>query len=302
MPGTSRSARCSNRQGLFSDGVHRKTAHDAVSGTELNHRTQRQSPRVRERSTLGVGTAAGSSGARKGRFRCQLRSEASRSRNTRWATFPSTIARDIELRGDIDLDLLDRGHGRVPAGSSAPLPPPRRDRGDALPVRRQVLRRRHTYVDLRAEDDSVDAAEKWMRATTAPRRPPRGPPRRGLPAPRRGIHYFWFCRIHHIALDGFGAMALIARVAEIYTALVEGTEPPACRAEDLVRIVEDEQRYRNSERFAKDRDTGAERTRTCPRPASLAGRAAMGGQVRAALLRGAAESTATLLDEAARRR
>ncbi|RZK85043.1 MAG: amino acid adenylation domain-containing protein, partial [Rhodococcus sp. (in: high G+C Gram-positive bacteria)] len=212
---------------------------------------------------------------------------------------PLTIAQYIELRGDIDLDLLTEatvrtgrefgsGFLRLVEIEGMPYQYVDKSLDDAI-----------TYVDLRAEDDSVDAAEKWMRANySAPV---------DLLEDRLVVvyllhvgenHYFWFCRIHHIALDGFGAMALIARIAEIYTALVEGTEPPACRAEDLVRIVEDEQRYRNSERFAKDREYWAERTAHLPEAPSLAGRAAMVGKFARLSSEALPESTATLLDEA----
>jgi amino acid adenylation domain-containing protein len=212
---------------------------------------------------------------------------------------PLTIAQYIELRGDIDLDLLTEA--TIRSGREFGSGFLRLVEIDGVPHQYvdKTLDDAITYVDLRGEDDSVDAAQKWMRANySAPV---------DLLEDRLVVvyllhvgenHYFWFCRIHHIALDGFGAMALIARIAEIYTALVESTEPPAPRAEDLVRIVEDEQRYRSSERFAKDREYWAERTAHLPEAPSLAGRAAKVGKFARLSSEALPESTATLLDEA----
>ncbi|WP_442972089.1 amino acid adenylation domain-containing protein, partial [Rhodococcus sp. T7] len=212
---------------------------------------------------------------------------------------PLTIAQYIELRGDIDLGLLTEASKRTGREFGSGFL--RLVEIDGVPYQYvdKTLDDAITYVDLRAEHDPVDTAQKWMRSNySAPL---------DLLDDRLVVvyllhvgenHYFWFCRIHHIALDGFGAMALIARIAEIYTALVEGAEPPAPSAEDLVRIVEDEQRYRSSGRFAKDREYWAERTAHLPEAPSLAGRAAMVGRFARLSSEALPESTATLLDEA----
>ncbi|GAA4471597.1 hypothetical protein GCM10023094_02580 [Rhodococcus olei] len=188
---------------------------------------------------------------------------------------PLTIAQYIELRGDVDLDLLSAasiqtgrefgsGFLRLIEADGTPYQFVDMDMDDAV-----------GYVDFRDETEPMAAAQAWMRRQySAPV---------DLLSDRLVVvdllhvgedHYLWFCRIHHIALDGFGAMALISRIAEIYSALVEGQEPPAGRAESLEKIVEDEAAYRESVRFAKDREYWAERTVDLPDAPSLAGRAA----------------------------
>ncbi|XGU20187.1 hypothetical protein ACETU7_03850 [Rhodococcus sp. 3Y1] len=42
----------------------------------------------------------------------------------------------------------------------------------------------------------------------------------------RDDHYYWYSRIHHVALDGFGAMSMMNRTAEIYTAVVRDLPVP----------------------------------------------------------------------------
>ncbi|WP_422333748.1 amino acid adenylation domain-containing protein, partial [Rhodococcus sp. (in: high G+C Gram-positive bacteria)] len=212
---------------------------------------------------------------------------------------PLVIAQYIELRGHIDLDLLTEASDRTGREFGSGFL--RLVEIDGVPFQYvdKTLEDAITFVDFRAGDDPVGAAETWMRGNySAPV---------DLLEDRLIVvyllqvaddHYFWYSRIHHIALDGFGAMALVARTAEIYTALVAGEEPPACRAEDLVRIVEDEQRYRSSERFVKDREYWAERTAHLPEAPSLAGRAAMVGRFARVASDALPESTAALLNEA----
>lgn len=86
--------------------------------------------------------------------------------------------------------------------------------------------------------------------------------------------HFIYTRIHHIALDGFGAMTFSNRTAERYTAVVEGRDPKPFGVSALPDIVEDEARYRSSTRFDSDRNHWAERIRNLPHPISLAGRGA----------------------------
>lgn len=87
-------------------------------------------------------------------------------------------------------------------------------------------------------------------------------------------HHYWYSRIHHIALDGYGAMNLVQRIAELYSAAFAGVDAPPLRVLDLAQIVELDAAYRNSDRFEEDRRYWAERTMGLPEPASLAGRSA----------------------------
>ncbi|MBC2638210.1 MULTISPECIES: non-ribosomal peptide synthetase [unclassified Rhodococcus (in: high G+C Gram-positive bacteria)] len=188
---------------------------------------------------------------------------------------PITIAQYVEVYGELDIDLLE-ATSRVAArefgsgflrlvdhdGELYQLVDDSSDSG----IRR---------IDFRAEDDPSVAAQQWMRREFST---PIDLLHDALAVSailRVGDrHYYWYSRIHHIALDGYGAMTLLQRVAELYTAAVVGVEAPPLHVLDLAQIVEIDDAYRKSDRFEADRRYWAERTSGLPEPASLAGRSA----------------------------
>ncbi|WP_179377716.1 non-ribosomal peptide synthetase [Rhodococcus sp. ACS1] len=188
---------------------------------------------------------------------------------------PITIAQYVEVFGELDIDLLE-ATSRVAArefgsgflrlvdhdGELYQLVDDSSDDG---------LRR----IDFRAENDPRVAAQQWMRREFST---PIDLLRDALAVSailRIGDrHHYWYSRIHHIALDGYGAMNLVQRIAELYSAAVAGVDAPPLRVLDLAQIVELDAAYRNSDRFEEDRRYWAERTMGLPEPASLAGRSA----------------------------
>ncbi|WP_165497174.1 non-ribosomal peptide synthase/polyketide synthase [Rhodococcus sp. ABRD24] len=188
---------------------------------------------------------------------------------------PITIAQYVEVIGDLDVEALSN------AGLAAA-----RELGtgflriveiDAEPYQAidHSLHGRSTHLDFRGEDDPVAAAQAWMRREYSTPV--------DLLADRLVVsvtlriadrHYYWYARIHHIALDGFGAMTFMNRTAEHYTAAVTGGDLSDWKVSALHEISEDEARYRTSSRFESDRRYWAERTRNFPHPISLAGRTA----------------------------
>jgi amino acid adenylation domain-containing protein len=188
---------------------------------------------------------------------------------------PVSIAHYVDLRGYIDADLLERamkavgaefGSGYVRMVDEAGVPAQRVDTSLTDTFRTR---------DFRDADNPVDAAIAWMRdECSSPI---------DLTTDRLVVtylitvaddRYFWYSRIHHIVLDGFGAMTMMQRVAEYYTALVEGREPTPSRAENLRAIYEDDVAYRESSRFEKDREHWSEKFRTLPDPVSFVDSAA----------------------------
>ncbi|MDF3313049.1 AMP-binding protein, partial [Rhodococcus sp. T2V] len=188
---------------------------------------------------------------------------------------PITIAQYVEVVGELDIELLEAtshvaatefGSGLVRlVDHDGELYQLVDDSSDS------VLRQ----IDLRGEHDPAAAAQQWMR--------------REFSTPidllqdllavsavlRIGDrHFYWYSRIHHIALDGYGAMNMVQRIAELYSAAVAGVDAPPLRVLDLAQIVELDAAYRNSDRFEADRRYWAERTMGLPEPASLAGRSA----------------------------
>ncbi|MGW5297466.1 non-ribosomal peptide synthase/polyketide synthase [Rhodococcus aetherivorans] len=188
---------------------------------------------------------------------------------------PIAIAQYVDLRGDLDLSALTAaGAASAREIGTGMLRIVERD-GEPFQLVDETLTDRITHLDLRNEADPEGAAHAWMR--------------REYSTPVDMLHdrlietvtlriaddrWFLYSRIHHIALDGFGAMTFTSRLAERYTAAVEGREPGAVTVSALPAIVEDEARYRTSSRFETDRTYWAEHCRGLPPSISLAGRAA----------------------------
>ncbi|GAB2964411.1 hypothetical protein GCM10023080_026910 [Streptomyces pseudoechinosporeus] len=135
--------------------------------------------------------------------------------------------------------------------------------------------RLHT-ADLTAEPDPHAAALAWMdRDMARPVDLARGPVFGHALLRIAPEQYLWYHRVHHIALDGFGLSLVARRAAEVYTALTVG-EPVADSGFGTLAAVRDEERaYRESARFAKDRDYWADRFADRPPVATPAGRTAL---------------------------
>ena len=65
------------------------------------------------------------------------------------------------------------------------------------------------------------------------------------------LHYWYSC-YHHLVMDGLSGAVLARRVAEVYTADLAGGARPATPG-PLRRLIEDEQAYKASARFERDR-------------------------------------------------
>ncbi|RMI30977.1 amino acid adenylation domain-containing protein [Nocardia stercoris] len=217
---------------------------------------------------------------------------------------PITIAQYVDLRGDLDVDLLeqasidvstDLGTGFLRIVERDGEPMQYIDR--ALAQHDKVIR-----VDLRAEADPEAAAHAWMRAEYS--RPLDLLTDRLIRAAvlRLSVdRWFWYTRAHHIALDGFGAVTNLSRVAELYSAAVAGLEPPPSRATELATLVESELAYRDSTRFAADREYWAQRVEGLEEGTSLTGRSAAPAAVNGVVTQALAPECEALLAAAVER-
>ncbi|RZL78307.1 MAG: amino acid adenylation domain-containing protein, partial [Rhodococcus sp. (in: high G+C Gram-positive bacteria)] len=184
---------------------------------------------------------------------------------------PLNVAQFVELRGQIDFDLLAAATDRGCRELQSPCTYLVDDGGIPAQVVDLEIQDAVTYRDFRHRNEPAVEARAWMDAEyTKPR---------DLMADRlisatllqiADDHYFWFSRAHHLLIDGYGAVVLTTRVAELYTHLINGTEPPPSRALDL-RQLYDETAYRASTRFLADRDHWAQRVEDLPAPARLSG-------------------------------
>ncbi|MBY4126928.1 amino acid adenylation domain-containing protein [Rhodococcus fascians] len=185
---------------------------------------------------------------------------------------PITIANYLDIRGAVDLDLMRYASRRAArefgVGSLRLL------EKDGEP---------HQYIDVEQGDDSqtVDfrresdpesAAREWMRTTygtavdlTHDRLI------RGAILRISDDRIFLYSHVHHIVLDGYGAVQLMRRVASIYTDVTEGREPTPSRAGSLVDVYAAETDYRHSPRFAKDCRYWRSKTTDLPAPPSITG-------------------------------
>ncbi|WP_280456490.1 non-ribosomal peptide synthetase [Nocardia carnea] len=188
---------------------------------------------------------------------------------------PVNIAQYVELHGELDVDTLTRASldASHELGSGL-LRIVERD-GEPWQFVDHSLEDEVRYVDLRTADDPVAAAQEWMRAEYG--RPLDLTTDRLIRAAALQLgenHWYWYVRAHHIVIDGYGAMNMMNRMAELYTAYRAGAEPAPSKAAQLRTLYDQEIAYRESNRFRTDKQYWAERVAGLEEGTSLAGRSA----------------------------
>ncbi|RPA12942.1 non-ribosomal peptide synthetase [Gordonia sp. OPL2] len=189
---------------------------------------------------------------------------------------PIVIADVIEFTGGLDVDLLDevcrRGLHDVGSGMLRLV----EIGGEPHQVIDHGQSDSFTRVDLRDRTDPVAAAHEWMRADyTAPFDLLGDRLIRGAVLRLGDDHWFWYSCIHHIVVDGYGAIRFINRAAELYSALLSGTDDDGYSAPELTELLSAETDYRASRRFRTDRDHWVTKAADLPEPLSLADGSAM---------------------------
>ncbi|MCF3122471.1 amino acid adenylation domain-containing protein, partial [Streptomyces arenae] len=113
---------------------------------------------------------------------------------------------------------------------------------------------RLNVVDVSAEAEPRRAALEWMERDL-------GRPMELTEAPlftyalfkAAEDRWYWYHAYHHILLDGVGAGLFVRRVAQVYTALVEGRDPGPSPFASVRTLLDDDLSYRGSPDFAADR-------------------------------------------------
>ncbi|MEI8632647.1 condensation domain-containing protein [Vibrio sp. PP-XX7] len=83
-------------------------------------------------------------------------------------------------------------------------------------------------------------------------------------------HFVYCASGHHLVMDGFGGSIFSRRIADIYSALVSGSEPPECPFVRLSDVLELDRAYEDSKHYQRDRQYWIEQLENCPAPVSLA--------------------------------
>ncbi len=140
---------------------------------------------------------------------------------------PFTTAQYVEFRGDLDADLVrdacNQAAREVESGTLVLV------EQDGKPFQKVVpdIEDAPRYLDLRSEKDPEAAAHRWM--TEQYTKPLDLLSDRLIATTVLRIaddRYFLSSYVHHIALDGQGAVNMLNRAAELYSAWVSGSDAP----------------------------------------------------------------------------
>jgi amino acid adenylation domain-containing protein len=186
---------------------------------------------------------------------------------------PILVAQYVELRGPVDVGALKWASEQGSFDIESPGVRIVDYAGEPYQLADETIDDELAYVDLRSREDPVADAHRWMDERR--RRPMSVYRDRLISATLLHVgrdHYFLTTFAHHLILDGYGAMVLMNRVAELYTHAVERTEAPASKALPLRELYEAEDAYPRSRRFEIDREYWAERTANLPEPSRLTDR------------------------------
>ncbi|MET7695826.1 amino acid adenylation domain-containing protein [Streptomyces sp. NPDC005483] len=166
------------------------------------------------------------------------------------------IAEYVELRGPLDVGMFLSALCRLV--EEADLAQVRFEVAEDGSVAQRFARDpqwRPVVVDLRGEAEPQAAAEAWMRDDVS--RPVdllKGPLFTQALLAVGESRYFWYQRVHHIIGDGYSGSLMVARCAEIYTALTRGTPVEKGAFPSSVLLIEADRAYRTSARFQADRE------------------------------------------------
>lgn len=178
------------------------------------------------------------------------------------------IAEYVELQGPLDVDIFLSALCRLV--EEADLTQVRFEVTEDGSVAQRFARDPHwrpVFVDLRGEAEPQVAAEAWMRDDLG----------RPVDLLKGSLftqallvvgerRYLWYQRVHHIIGDGYSGSLMVARCAEIYTALTRETPVGEDALPSSVLLIEGDRAYRTSAWFQADREFWREALADCPEP------------------------------------
>ncbi|MBB5918301.1 amino acid adenylation domain-containing protein [Nocardia transvalensis] len=212
---------------------------------------------------------------------------------------PLSVAQYVDIPGDLDIDVLDEAIDRCAADLQSVHLRIVEDDGEPSQSVATDIRIRTERVDLRAERDPRAAAMTWMeRDAATPMDALRGPLFESALLRIADAHYLWYAKMHHIAIDGYGAMLVVSRIVEWYNAQVDDRDASPLAAEELYEVYRCEQEYRESADFDADRRYWLGQIESMPEEFGLSRRFAPPGPRRRTAGAHLDSRTAALLDAA----
>lgn len=203
------------------------------------------------------------------------------------STLPNawSVAHYVELKGNIDGDLLARAIAAGMMQADTLRMRFAEDNGEVWQwVDESAVIAKPLRHDLRGRENPQQDALAMMQADLAQNsRVDSGNPLFNHQLFQIGDnHWFWYQRYHHLLVDGFSFPAITRQISLIYQAWQRGEATPESAFTPFSEVVEEYQRYRESEACQRDKTFWAELRKALPSPASLS----------PAPLPGRAESTA----------
>ncbi|QUX29750.1 amino acid adenylation domain-containing protein [Nocardiopsis akebiae] len=180
------------------------------------------------------------------------------------------IAEYVELRGELDTDrFADAVRGAVLEAEALHLAFGEDEEG---PWQRVEYPEdwRLQVVDLRGEDDPDAVALAWMREDLDRPHMARGELFAEVLFRLSDDRNYCYQRVHHLLLDGYGAMLVLGRITEHYDAMTEGRDPGPSPFGSLHDLLDAEAEYGDSETARADREFWAGRLAEDVEPAGLA--------------------------------
>ncbi len=165
------------------------------------------------------------------------------------------VSEYLELHGDLDVDLLatalrcalEEAQGyrlrfRLVDGGPRQYLAALAD--DAIRV-----------IDVSGQPDPAQAAQDWMLADATRPVDLLAEPMFAQVVFVVGAHrFFWYQRVHHVAVDGYSGTLFSAAVARHYNALLANHAPADATLDPFTVLVEADTAYRQSADFGRDRD------------------------------------------------
>ncbi|WP_416978440.1 amino acid adenylation domain-containing protein, partial [Streptomyces sp. T028] len=183
-----------------------------------------------------------------------------------------TVGEYLDIQGDLDVDLFvaalrrmlreaDTFHacfrGTETEVRQYPVPP------HTLPVH---------VLDFSSSDSPAAAALDWMR--TDMKRPldlAQGPLVTNAVLRIAERRHFWYQSASHLVSDGFSGAVLVARLEQIYAALLAKNDPSGPALPSSAFLLEADLAYRRSAEFVKDGEFWRESLADCPETVTVSG-------------------------------